>query len=57
MEDWVELDWRWWVEGRIPPGRREEGTMQTIVAVVRSKAEGLREGHKLPLHLGLRGNK
>ena len=38
-------------------GRREEGTMQTIVAVVRSKAEGLREGHKLPLHLGLRGNK
>lgn len=53
----MELDWRLWVEGRIPPGRREEATMKTIVAVVRPKAEGLRGGHKVPLHLGLRGNK
>lgn len=43
--------------GRVPPGKGEEAVMQTIVAIVRSKAEGLGEDHRVPLHLGLRGNK
>lgn len=55
----MELGQRWGggEERRIPSGIEEEATMQTIMAVVRSKAEGLGKGHRVPLHLGLRGNK